>query len=351
MTMMTKFLAVLGSVGLVSLGCSGSHSNAVAAKATAAQTPPETVAAELQGTKVTVAELDERIKSQLRQLNQQQYDLRRQVLDQLLGEMMLKREASARSISVDDLVRTEVDARVAPPTTAEIETFYARVKGQVNGQPLKVVQPQLEDYLRQRARERRMAEFRRELIKKQSAKVLMAPPRFEVSVPASAPATGPADAPVTIVEYTDYQCPFCQKAQETVDAMLERYGTKVRFVHRDYPLDMHPHARPAAAAAHCAGDQGRFWEYRRSLLMQAGDLGDADLHSRAASLKLDTATFKTCLASQRHDEEVQKSLAEGIALGVNGTPTFFVNGRFMTGAPSVDAFADVIEDELTRPKS
>jgi protein-disulfide isomerase len=351
MAMMTKLFAVLGSAGLVSLGCTTSRSGAVTAKTTSAQTAPETVAAELQDAKVTVGELDERIKGQLRQLNQQQYDLRRQVLDQMLGELLLKREASDRKISVDELVRTEVDARVPAPTQAELEVFYARVKNQVNGQPLEAVRPRLEDFLRQRARERRLAEFRRELTKKQSAKVLLTPPRFELSIPASAPALGPAGAPITIVEYTDYQCPFCQRAQETVDVMLERYGSKVRLVHRDYPLDMHPHARPAAAAAHCAGDQGRFWEYRRSLLMQAGDLGDADLHSRAASLKLDTATFQACLASQRHDDEVQKSLVEGQALGVNGTPTFFINGRFVTGAPSVEAFADVIEDELNRPKS
>jgi protein-disulfide isomerase len=263
--------------------------------------------------------------------------------------MLLKHEATARGVSVEELVRTEVDQRVPEPTPAELEAFYNRVKSQVHGQPLKVVQPQLEDYLRRQGRDRRFAEFRRELSQKQAAKVLLTPPRFEVSVPAGAPSTGPSTAPITIVEYTDYQCPYCQKAQETVEAMLERYGAKLRLVHRDFPLDMHPHARPAAAAAHCAGDQGRFWEYRRSLLLQAGDLSDEDLQARAANLRLDPAAFKACLSSQRHEDEVQKSLLEGQALGVNGTPAFFVNGRFVNGAPSVEAFAEVIEDELARP--
>src|SRR6185503_5528783 len=226
-------LAALATMGLLSsAGCrapsTGTSASAPASAGTASA--PDAVAAELQGVKVTVAELDEKLKGPLRQLSQQQYDLRRQMLQQTLTDMLLKREAAARGVSVDELVRTEVDKRVPAPTPAEIETLYSRVKGQVNGQPLQAVQPRLVDYLQKQARDRRSAEFRRELEKKHGAKVLLAPPRFEVSVAADAPSLGPEAAPITIVEYTDYQCPYCQRAQETVEAMLQRYGPKVRLV-------------------------------------------------------------------------------------------------------------------------
>ena len=157
---------------------------------------------------------------------------------------------------------------------------------------------------------------------------------------------GPAEAPVTIVEYTDYQCPFCVRAQTTVDEILERYAGKVRLVYRDLPLDFHPRAFEASRAARCAGDQQRFWEYHRGLLIEPGDFGDADLERRAADLGLDTATFGECLASERHSADIRASLEEASRLGVRSTPTFFINGRRIAGAQPLEKFVAIIEEEL-----
>jgi protein-disulfide isomerase len=151
---------------------------------------------------------------------------------------------------------------------------------------------------------------------------------------------------VTIVEFTDYQCPYCHRAQTVIDDVLSRYPGKVRLVHLDFPLDGHPGATPAARAARCAGEQGKFWEYHRSLMTAPGALDDADLKSRAASLHLSASSFGRCLSSDRHDAAIQASLEEGESLGVTGTPAYFVNGRMLSGARPLEDFTQLIDAEL-----
>ena len=151
---------------------------------------------------------------------------------------------------------------------------------------------------------------------------------------------------MTIVEFTDYQCPYCHRAQAVIDEVLARYSGKVRFVHLDFPLDGHPGAMPAARAARCAGEQGKFWEYHRSLMTAPGTLDEADLKARAGALRLDERAFATCLSSGRHDDAIQASLRQGEEQGVTGTPAYFVNGRMLSGARPVEAFAELIDSEL-----
>ncbi len=157
---------------------------------------------------------------------------------------------------------------------------------------------------------------------------------------------GSADAPVTIVGFSDFQCPYCHRAQGTMDKVLETYGKRVRVVHRDFPLEGHTDATPAARAARCAGEQSKFWEYHRGLMTEPGDLSTGDLGARAKRLGLDEKAFGSCLASDRHAAEVKKDLEDGILAGVSGTPTYFVNGRMITGARPFEAFAEIIDAEL-----
>ena len=165
-------------------------------------------------------------------------------------------------------------------------------------------------------------------------------------ISASAPALGPPEAKVTIVEFTDYQCPYCHKAQSTIDKVLSRYSGKVQLVHRDFPLDGHSQAFPAARAARCAGEQGRFWDYHHNLMTLPCDLSAADLAARAASLKLDPGAFSTCLASDRYDSSIRESLEAGAKAGVTGTPAYFINGRMIYGARPFEQFQEVIDAEL-----
>jgi len=148
------------------------------------------------------------------------------------------------------------------------------------------------------------------------------------------------------VEFTDYQCPYCHQAQGVMDQVLQRYSGKVRLVHLDFPLDGHPGAFPAARAARCAGDQGKFWEYHHSLMTSPGAFDDADFKGRASGLGLDASSFGRCLSSSRHDPAIRASLEQGEGLGVTGTPAYFVNGRMISGARPVESFAEVIDAEL-----
>lgn len=215
-----------------------------------------------------------------------------------------------------------------------------------------------------------------EILKTQLAQVLRlvsqgarqgngAPPLPSGPVSASiegAPFLGRADAPVTIVEFSDYQCPFCSRFfATTLPALKREYidAGKVRYVFRDYPIDrLHPQARKAAEAAHCAGDQGKFWEMHDLLFQNAKALAPAQLAEYARSIGLDGAAFDECLTSGRHGPRVERGLADGAPAGVRGTPAFVigrtsaghvVEGTAVRGAQPLDAFRRLIEPLLAEP--
>jgi len=148
------------------------------------------------------------------------------------------------------------------------------------------------------------------------------------------PSWGPADAPVTIVEFSDFQCPYCARfVTQTLPQIRQQYEGKVRFVFRDFPLStIHENAEKAAEAAECANEQGKFWEYHDKLFSSQSALDVASLKSYASQLGLDTATFDECLDSNKYAEEIQKDVQDGTSYGVDGTPAFFVNGQLVVGA-------------------
>ena len=168
------------------------------------------------------------------------------------------------------------------------------------------------------------------LKKELNVEVNLKPPRVEVA--AEGPSKGPSSAPVTIVEFSDFECPYCVKAEPTVKALLAKYPDKIKLVYRDFPLPMHSHAPKAAEAAHCAGDQGKYWEMHEKLFANSQKLAVADLKGYAKDLKLDTAKFDKCLDSGEKGAVVEKNKKAGEEAGVSGTPAFFINGRSIAGA-------------------
>jgi protein-disulfide isomerase len=162
------------------------------------------------------------------------------------------------------------------------------------------------------------------------------------------PAWGPVDAPVTIVEFSDYQCPYCKQFyDQTLPQIKEAYEGQLRFVYRDFPLvAIHPHAQKAAEASECADDQGRFWDYHDLLWANQQALDVASLKAYAAQLGLDTATFGDCLDSGKNAQEVQKDYSEGVSYGVPGTPTFFINDLELLGAQPFSSFQTIIDGLL-----
>ncbi|WP_456475539.1 DsbA family protein [Candidatus Pyrohabitans sp.] len=165
------------------------------------------------------------------------------------------------------------------------------------------------------------------------------------------PAIGPGNAPIVIIEFSDYQCPFCRKFRmETLDRLLNAYEGRVRFVYRDFPLEnIHAFALKAAEAANCAGEQGKYFEYHDLLFEKQSDWsarGEAAFFEYAQQLSLNVDSFKACLASGKYEEEVRKDLQDGINAGVTGTPAFFINGIPLKGAQSFEAFKAIIDAEL-----
>ena len=322
-----------------------------APQATASPTPGSSaseVVARVDGVAIRGAELDERVAKRLMRLRQDEYEIRRQALEEMIGERLLEKEAGARGISKEDLLRDEVDNQVQKPDPKLVEQLYEQNKARFGGQRKDEALADLRKALWDRVRSERRAAFQATLRQKARVEVALTAPRMDLAIPASAPTLGPNGAPVTIVEFTDYQCPFCHRAQATIDQVMSTYAGKVQLVHRDFPLEGHPQAFPAARASRCAGEQGKFWDYHRSLMAAPGPMDEADLQSRAASLKLDPGAFATCLASGRFDAAIQESTEAGIKAGVDSTPAYFINGRLIIGARPFEAFKDVIDAELGR---
>lgn len=165
------------------------------------------------------------------------------------------------------------------------------------------------------------------------------------------PSLGPENAPVTIVEFGDYQCPYCQVWHaEVLPRLLAEYGDQIRFIYRDYPLTGHSAAQPAAEAANCAGEQGAYWEFQEAVFGQAYGYGRSAYEQYARDLGLNGVDFARCIESGRHAEEVLADFRDGIRLGVNSTPTFFVNGTQLVGAQPYDVFRQLIDAELAQVK-
>ncbi|MEK6221699.1 MAG: DsbA family protein [Chloroflexota bacterium] len=174
------------------------------------------------------------------------------------------------------------------------------------------------------------------------------PTRYDVPEDGN-PAFGAEDAPITIIEFSDYECPYCSKwHNEVYSQLIEEYGDQIRFVYRDLPLtSIHPEAFPAAEAANCAGEQGEYWAYQDSLFTGGADiLGQDTYRAYAVDLELDMESFEQCLEEHRYRDEIQADYDYAINLGIRSTPTFFVNGLALVGAQSFESFQQLIENEL-----
>ena len=305
----------------------------------------QTVVARIDGHAVTQKEVDTRAESTLQRLKDEEYEARRSALDEIITERLMDAQAKAQGISRDELLKREVDGKVVPPTKAEIKDLYDRNKDRVGGRSLAELTPDIEHSIMQTRSAERAQAYLEDLRNKASVAVTLPQPRNDVPIPADARVMGPEKAPVTIVEFSDYLCPFCQKAQTVVDEVLKRNQGKVRFVHRDFLLGR-PRSMAVARAAQCAADQGKFWDYRRNLLEEPGDWTDDDLLRRTAPLGLDRSALQSCLASDRHDKAILDSSQDGTKLGVQSTPTFFINGRRMRGARDAAQFQEIIDSEL-----
>lgn len=299
------------------------------------------------GTKTfTRADIEARVKPKLVELDAQKYEIMREGLDEAVAEELFRLEAEARKITPEQLEKDEVENKVPAPSDADIQKVYDENKEELQGQTLDQVKPQIVEYLKaEKAQGRRLA-FIQELKTKYKAVDKLKAPTVQVATAGRPERGGGAKATVTIVEFSDYQCPFCKRGEDSVQKVIDTYGDKVRVVFRNYPLPFHERARPAAEASLCANAQGKFWEYNKKLFANQNALGDDNLKQYAKDLGLDTAKFDECYAKKPYSADIDKDLADGVMAGVNGTPAFFINGRSLSGAQPFEKFKEVIDEEL-----
>lgn len=311
------------------------------------------VVATVGSVKITLAEVDEHAMAQQAQnfngltLAQAIYEARHAALDGMIGNHLLDAEARALGTERAALIQREITGKVKPPSDAEVDAWYRANPDRVGGASLDQVRTPIRSLLIQE----RTASARREYLDSLKARtpvsITLEPPRLAVAT-TGRPMRGKPNAPVQIIEFSDFQCPFCFRAHPIVKQVLSTYGDRVSLVYRHYPLQNHPNARPAAEASACANEQGRFWEYHDRLFANQSRLSDADLKWHAAELGLDAGRFNNCFDQRKYQDDVDADIDAAEAVGVSGTPAFFINGRPLSGAQPFESFKRVIDEELAR---
>jgi len=345
------FFAAAATLG--ALACNSP--SASPAKGAAAQAPDADAAVAKIGSQViSNKELDEYAKAELTKLDtqyqEQRYQVRRGSLDALIVKRLVEAKAKAAGKSLDDYIRAEVVDKIPDPTEAEVKALYEGAKGQGRDlPPLDQVRESIVRYVKQQKAQQALQAYYDKLKAEAKVEILLAaykPPRQNVE--AKGPTKGPDKAPIVIVEFSDFECPYCGRAEATVAEVFRAYPDKIRVVYRDFPLPMHQNAPKAAEAAHCAGDQGKYWDMHSKLFANQRALDVKSLKGYAKELNLDQAKFDKCLDSGEKAKLVEEGYKAGGELGVTGTPAFFVNGMLLSGAQPFEAFKDLIEAELAQ---
>ncbi len=317
------------------------------------------VVAKIQGTAITQDDLNKYAAPDLEKLEMERIQFEAKYardksqlleanLERFLEEKLLMTEAGRRGISKDQLLDTEVQGKVKTPSDDDVKAFYEANKQRIN-QPLAQIDSQIRDYLKAQNYNDAKAALIERLKQSYGVTIALQPQRSNVEANGY-PSEGPADAPVTLVEFADFQCPYCANLDSTLHQVREKYGAQVRLIYRNFPLSqVHPNAEKAAEAGLCAADQGHFWEMHDLMFQSQSLLKEADLKAKAAQLKLDVAAFNTCLDSGQKAGKVQQDLYAGARLGVTGTPALFVNGRFVSGAVPFANIARMVDEELKSP--
>jgi protein-disulfide isomerase len=288
---------------------------------------PASVVATVASQAITAAPLLERLKPIIYKLKLDAYELTKQRIDQMVDDMLLLDEARRRQIAPEEIVRAEISDKVSPPTEDEVNKFYNENKARISGD-LNSVRNQLATYLQNESRQRLEKDLSTRLRKGANIRWLIsepAQPIQNISVDDD-PSRGAANAPVTIVEFTDFQCPACAAMHPVLEEVLKSYGDRVRFVVRDFPLNQHENARKAAEAADAANAQGKFFEYIALLFKNQKALDVPSLKKYASEVGLNRARFDAELDRGVYAAEVRKDIEDGEMYGVGSTPTIFING-------------------------
>jgi protein-disulfide isomerase len=274
-------------------------------------------------------------------------DVLEKYLSQIVVQKLLESEAAKRKITIPDLINSEVDSLVKETTDEETDSFYKANADRIQ-QPKEEVADRIKEVVKQQKVNSLRAALIKKLEKEHKINLFLKPFRSDVDA-TGRPTLGPASAPVTIVTFADFQCPYCKDIGPTFQQAIQKYGDKVRLVFRQFPIaNIHPYAQKAAEASLCAANQQKFWEMHDLLFKNQSLLAVPDLKNRAKDLGLDMDAFNACLDGNRSAALVHEDWVAAFHAGTEGTPSTFINGRFINGVMSFNDLAAMIDDELAR---
>jgi protein-disulfide isomerase len=306
-----------------------------------------TVLAEVDGVQLTLADLEKKGAANLFQARNTFHEAHRKAIDEFVDAYLLERQARRESVSVDRLLEIHINSALPKdPSEEALRVYY---EGLDTKEPFEAVREKILDAVRQRRVAKARSEYLRALRSEARVAIVLGSPRAPIPLDKS-PVLGSRNAPVVMVEYADYECPYCQKIQPVLERLRQEFAGKLAIAYKDVPLPMHSRAQKAAEGARCAGTQGKYWEFH-DRLYGSQQLDVIDLKAHARALKLDAEAFDRCLDSGAQAETVKADLAEAQALGLPGTPAFFFNGRFLspTAALTYETLRQMVEEELAAP--
>jgi len=352
-------VTICASLGATA-GCADQKAASAATARSAASAPsseanalPE-VLASIGDEKITLADLRSRVGDDLDQMDIRYQQQRHKVIDQALQDILRERilgaEAKKRGKTVEQLVADEAGGSLEP-TDIEINAWYEQNKARLSNRPLEPLRPQIADYLRKERQRDAAKKLNDRLDKENKLTVYLEPFRVPLNNE-GAPALGPENAKVTLVEFSDFQCPYCKGFFPVLKQIEEKYKDNVRIVYRQYPIaSLHPYAPKAAEASLCAHEQGKFWELHDAMFQEQDKLTIKDLKAKATRLGLDQKKFDSCLDTGKFAERVQEDTREGQRSGVTGTPALYINGVSVDGgAVGFDVMQRLLDEELARTK-
>lgn len=307
----------------------------------------EPAVATFAGQAITSSQLEAVAGARLLKVRNEEYRIKAEVARELAFARL--QDEAARKLGIDraELYRQNVTAKVGELPKEEVENLLKRYRSQLPPDEAQA-REQVVQYLQEQRTRSQEQSWRKEVLAGAGFRLLIEPPRAAVAIDEKDPTRGPADAPVTVVEFSDFQCPFCSRVQGSLLKLRQTYGSRLRFVFKQLPLAMHEHASSAAEAALCAGQQGKFWEMHDWLFSNQQQLAPDAIRAAAPELKLDAVAFGACLDQKTFAGKVAEDMKLAESLGIAGTPAFLINGRFVEGAQPLEVFEDIINDELAR---
>ncbi len=322
---------------------------AAAATVACAQQPvavtDDPVVAKIGDEVITESQLEELAGSSLVSLRQQIYDAQVNSLKAEIFERLLTKAAAAEDMTRDEYLEKRIADKTTDPDEGEIVKIMSQYRARLAEDDLQA-RAQVVQALQQQQQRVLMEELREELFAAAGARILLEPPRIEVGIADGTPTRGPRDAPIVLVEYTDYQCPFCNRVQPTITALMERYDGQILHVFKNLPLPNHDQAQLAGEAAYCAQDQDQYWQFHDWLFQNQRTMNRETMIAQAGELGMDAEAFQACIEKQTYAGRIVSDAQEARSFGITGTPGFLVNGRVLSGAQPLDAFEKIINEEL-----